>query len=142
MRAIRAIERQRKRTDLDQITMADWLREQGQPPRAIERFWRQILVSAINEELDKMAALHGFQVFQLGFLATRDSYEMGVPAVPLGQLYRTEAWENIGKRRDPHTHSGRTGCDPKQRVESVVAAGREFRADHYVSAVPFERVPR
>ena len=92
MRAIRAIERQiKKRTDLDDITMLDWLQEQRQPPRAIERFWRQILVSAINEELDKMAARHGFQVFQLGFLARRNSYEMGVPAVPLAQLYRAEA---------------------------------------------------
>ena len=32
-------------------------KEQRQPPRAIERFWRQVLVSAINEELDRMAAL-------------------------------------------------------------------------------------
>ena len=49
--------------------MQQWLDEKRQPPRAIERFWRQVLVSAINEELDRMAASHGFQVFRLGFLA-------------------------------------------------------------------------
>src|SRR5579883_3233005 len=57
-----AIQRERSRTDLDRITMQQWLVEHGQPPRAIERFWRQILVSAVSEELDQMAASHGFQV--------------------------------------------------------------------------------
>ena len=57
----------------------DWLQEKRQPQRVVERFWRQILVSAINEELDRMAAAWGFQVFWLGFLASQDCYEMGVP---------------------------------------------------------------
>ncbi len=65
--------------------MLDWLREKRQTPRAIERFWRQVLVSAINEELDRMAASHGLQVFYLGFLSKADSYEMGMPAVPLAR---------------------------------------------------------
>ncbi|MBI5086534.1 MAG: FAD-dependent oxidoreductase, partial [Acidobacteria bacterium] len=63
---------------LDRITMLDWLKQRRQTAAAIERFWRQILVSAINEELDRMAASHGCQVFRLGFLASRDSYEMGL----------------------------------------------------------------
>ncbi len=81
--------------------MAEWLREKRQTPAAIERFWRQVLVSAVNEELDSMAALHGFQVFWLGFLAKSKSYEMGVPAVPLGSLYASDAWnrfENVRLR--------------------------------------------
>ena len=57
----------RTRTDLDRITMQQWLEEKRQPPRAIDRFWRQVLVSAINEDLDRMAASHGFQVFRAGF---------------------------------------------------------------------------
>ena len=73
-----------KRADLDQISMADWLREKRQTPRAIERFWRQVLVSAVNEELDRMAAAHGLQVLYLGFLSNATAYEMGVPSVPLG----------------------------------------------------------
>ena len=141
MRAIRAIERQyKKRTDLDTITMLDWLLEQRQPPRAIERFWRQILVSAINEELDKMAARHGFQVFQLGFLARRDSYEMGIPAVPLAQLYSEEAWLRLGNveilTRTPVERVAVQGG----KVTHVIAGGKEYQADLYISALPFERV--
>jgi len=95
-RAIQAVGRAGRRTDLDRISMLDWLKEQRQPARAIERFWRQVLVSAINEELDRMAAAHGLQVFRLGFLARKDAYEMGVPNVPLGRLYSGDAWKRIG----------------------------------------------
>ena len=96
-RAIQAIDRESAtRKNLDRITMQQWLEEKHQPPRAIERFWRQVLVSAINEELDRMAASHGFQVFRLGFIARSDSYEMGIPNVPLGKLYSEEAWKKIG----------------------------------------------
>src|SRR5947208_6696794 len=34
------------RDDLDRISMLEWLREKRQTPGAIDRFWRQILVSA------------------------------------------------------------------------------------------------
>src|SRR5580704_15877697 len=69
-RALLAIRREReRRADLDRITMLDWLREKRQTEPAIARFWNQVLVSAINEDLDRMAAIHGFHVFWLGFLA-------------------------------------------------------------------------
>jgi squalene-associated FAD-dependent desaturase len=128
------------RKDLDQITMQQWLEEKRQPKRAIDRFWSQVLVSAINEDLDKMAASHGFQVFRLGFLARSDSYEMGVPAVPLGRLYRDEAWKSIGNVEILE----RTAVD-KLKIENgkVVDAhsgGQVLQADFYISAVPFERV--
>src|SRR4051794_34575406 len=84
----------KNRKDLHEITMEQWLQEKKQPKRVVDRFWRQILVSAINEELDRMAAIYGFQVFWLGFLATKTSYEMGVPAGRLGDLYRADLWQN------------------------------------------------
>jgi zeta-carotene desaturase len=142
MRGIRAIKSQyQRRTDLDRITMLDWLKEQRQPPRAIERFWRQVLVSAISEELDATAALHGFQVFRLGLLGSKDSYQMGVPAVPLAAFYGVDAWKNVGpvefQLRSPVERIVIEGG----MVRSVVTRGEELRADHYICALPFERVP-
>ncbi len=128
-----------RREDLEEISMLDWLREKGQSPSAIERFWRQVLVSAINEELDRMAAIHGFQVFWLGFLASSTSYEMGVPTVPLGELYTSGAWDkmpNVSIRLR----------QPVERVlvsdgvaRGVVVNGEERAAKVVVSAVPFEK---
>ena len=139
--ALLALRSERKtRDDLDSITMLDWLREKRQTPRAIERFWRQILVSAINEELDRMSALHGFQVLWLGFLAAPDSYQMGVPDVPLGELYSPEVWRILPSVHfrfktsvtNVHVYNG--------AVEGVEAGGEFLTARQYISALPSERL--
>jgi zeta-carotene desaturase len=130
-----------RRTDLDRITMLDWLREKRQTEPAIRRFWGQVLVSAVNEDLDRMAASHGFQVFWLGFLAASNSYQMGIPAVPLGDLYATEAWKRAGNvRLHLRTPVDRVVVE-NGTVRAVEALGEQRTADYYVSAVPFERVP-
>lgn len=138
-RAFLAILRDKDRADLESISMLDWLREKKQTQGAIDRFWRQVLVSAINEELDRMAASHGFQVFRLGFMATRDSYEMGVPDVPLGELYSADAWKRIGNVNVRF----RAGVDRldivEGRVRAAIVGGERVEARAFVSAVPFER---
>jgi zeta-carotene desaturase len=139
-RAIRAIAREHTRADLDRITMLEWLQEKRQPARAIERFWRQVLVSAINEELDRMAAVHGFQVFRLGFLARKNSYEMGVPAVPLSRLYGREAWQRIGQADLRMRAPVERIVIENGSVAHVVVGGEQIRADQYICALPFERV--
>ena len=141
MRGIKAIKSQHAtRTDLDQISMLDWLKEQKQPPRVIERFWRQVMVSAISEELDATAAAHGFQVFRLVFLARKNSYEMGVPAVPLGDFYSVDTWKNVGpvdfQLRSPVERIVIEGG----MVRAVVTRGEELQADQYICALPFDRV--
>lgn len=140
MRGIRAIGRQRHRDDLDRITMLDWLHEERQPPRAIQRFWAQVLVSAINEDLDRMAASYGFLVFRLGFLARRDSYEMGIPAVPLTHLYRADAWARVGNVEILSPAPVQQVLIEAGRVRGVVTGPGTLAADYYVSALPFERI--
>jgi squalene-associated FAD-dependent desaturase len=128
-RGLLAIRRERtRRQDLDRITMFDWLREKRQTPRAIQRFWRQVLVSAINEDLDRMAARHGFQVFWLGFLADAQSSRMGLATAPLRELYGAERLPNVAV----HLRS------PVERIP--IESGRALGADYCISAVPFERV--
>ena len=123
---------------LDARSMADWLHQHRQPPRAMELFWRQLLVSAVNEELDRMTAWHGLQVIRLGLLATRTASEMGVPDVPLSALYKAEYWTRFAAVR--------------LRFRSAVSAlssegmhlndGRVMRADYYVSALPLGAMSR
>jgi len=135
-RAMMALRRERtRRKDLHRISMLDWLLQKRQTPRAIDRFWRQVLVSAVNEDLDRMAAAHGFQVFWLGFLARADSYEMGVPAVPLAQLYAAEAWQKLSNVRI-HLR-----C-PVERIgrEGLTVNGQLIASDYSICALPFERL--
>jgi zeta-carotene desaturase len=135
-RALLAIRRERTtRRDLDRISMSDWLLEKRQTPRAMDRFWRQVLVSAINEDLDRMAARHGFQVMWLGFLARADAYEMGLSGVPLAELYGTDAW-----RRLPGVHVHLRAPVESIDAEGFLVAGERQTGDYYISALPFERL--
>src|SRR3954451_2249180 len=135
-RALYAMRRERtRRKDLDKISMLDWLLQKRQTAHAIDRFWRQVLVSAVNEDLDRMAAIHGFQVFWTGFLASADAYEMGVPSIPLGKLYDVESWKRIG---NVHIHFRA----PVERIDEsgFMVAGERRTGDHYICALPFERL--
>ena len=81
-----------------------------------------------------MAAVHAFQVFWLGFLASADSYEMGVPSGHLGALYSENSWTKWPNVRLCLRHA----------VESISGAGVRIggtthTADYYVSALPFDR---
>ena len=111
--------------------MLDWLLQKRQTPPPSSASGSQVLVSAVNEDLDRMAAVHGFQVFWLGFLARADAYEMGVPAVPLRELYD---W-----RGSLANTSIRLRCPVERihiadsRVTCVTAGGESLRADFYVS---------
>jgi zeta-carotene desaturase len=69
------------------ISMLEWLRRRGQTKGAIERFWRVVLVSALDEELDRTDACFGVDVFWKAFLMNSTGYRMGVPVVPLANLY-------------------------------------------------------
>lgn len=131
-----------RREDLDRITMLEWLREKEQPEEAIRRFWGPVLVSAINEDLENAAAAYGLQVFRLAFLGRASAYEMGVPAVPLSELYRPVALEHGGsvevRLRSP--------VERLQIQDGLVRWAEtpdgRFEADYYVCALPVERVER
>jgi squalene-associated FAD-dependent desaturase len=141
-RAMWSIRREHgRRRDLDRITMLDWLREKRQTETAIGRFWNQVLVSAVNEDLDRMAANHGFQVFWLGFLARANAYQMGIPSVPLGDLYSSEALQRIGNVRLHLREPVEQIVVENGVIRGVLAAGERHTADYYISTVPFERMP-
>lgn len=138
-RALAALRRERAtRDDLDRITMLDWLREQRQSPRAISRFWGQVLVSAVNEDLDRMAARHGFQVFWQAFLADAAAHEMGLAKGRLVELYNADRLDNV--RVHLRTPVERFWIAAGAAV-GVVAGGERLRADYSICALPFERVP-
>jgi len=71
----------------DGKSFLDWLRRHGQTDLAIERFWKTVLVSALNEELDRVAVNYAAQVFRESFLKSATAGRMGIPSVPLSELY-------------------------------------------------------
>lgn len=76
------------RTQHAHETFGDYLRRLEQPDFFIRRFWSPIIVSACNLDVDRVAASVALHVFQEGFLANRLAARIGVPAVPLVELYQ------------------------------------------------------
>ena len=63
-----------------------WLDHHGQTKRAIDRFWRPILVSALSEDLDLISISAAAQVVRES-MKSPAARQMGVPTVPLTDLY-------------------------------------------------------
>ena len=122
-------------------SIGEWFRKTGQTERAIKRFWRPILVSACNEELDRIACLYAFKVFREGFLGHPTAYHFGVPRIPLGSLY-TEPTLAYLKERGAEVRV-RTIVEGFEVVEGCVTGvllpdGTRLTADHYVSGLQFD----
>jgi squalene-associated FAD-dependent desaturase len=66
---------------------AQWLRRHGQSVGAINRFWKPVLVSALNEDPDRMSVHYAGQVIRKSLLLSPGAGRMGVPTIPLGDLY-------------------------------------------------------
>jgi squalene-associated FAD-dependent desaturase len=123
---------------IESISMLEWLRRMKQTPAAIERFWRVVLVSALDEELAKTDARYGIDVFWKAFLGSRGGYRIGIPSVPLADLYEG-CRESIAQRGGPV----RLRCGVREirlrdgRFAGVVLEdGSEVSADACVVAVP------
>ncbi len=121
-------------------TMLDWLQQNGQTEAAIRRFWRVVLVSALDEELHLTDACYGIDVFWKAFLRNRKGYVLGVPCVPLGELYE-ECRRGIERRSGAiQTRSTvRKIRFAEGKFDSVVLDdGSELRADACIAAVPHD----
>jgi len=131
--------------DVDQfggISMLEWLRRRGQTKGAIERFWRVVLVSALDEGLDKTDARYGIDVFWKAFLSNRSGYRMGVPIVPLAQLYEgcKLAIEQKGGEVNLRATARSLQIQNSAITSAQFDAGREERADAFILAVPHTAV--
>jgi squalene-associated FAD-dependent desaturase len=130
-----------KTEDLEEpggISMLEWLKRRKQTPGAIERFWRVVLVSALDEELDKTDARFGVDVFWKGFLSNRTGYRMGVPAVPLAQLYDgcKEEIEKRGGEVNLRMPVRGVGMEHGAVRDVEFDGQRKESADAYVFALP------
>lgn len=119
-----------------------WLRRHGQTERAIERFWKTVLVSALNEDLDLISIPYAAQVVRESFLKSPGAGRMGVPTVPLTELY-SRAGEYIGTRGgEVRLRSSVESFRGEFADVKLLTAGPEEGFDFVVLAVPFDALSR
>ena len=114
-----------------------WLENRGQTQNSIQRFWKPILVSALNDEIDRVSVSSAGQVVRES-LKSPSARHMGVPEIPLTELYDA-AREYI------QSHGGevkfRTSAESFRTELSHVqlgVGGKEEPFDYVVLALPFD----
>ncbi|MYI99230.1 MAG: NAD(P)-binding protein [Gemmatimonadetes bacterium] len=127
-------------TEPSPVSMADWLEAHGATNRAVEAFWKPFLISALNDELDDIDADYGVGTAVRAMLLNRSGYEVGLPAVPLGDLYAPciDYIEQRGGR--VVFNRGVTGISVHDgKVASIsLQDGSSVEAEAYLSALPFD----
>jgi squalene-associated FAD-dependent desaturase len=125
----------------DGRSFQDWLMRHGQTPAAIERFWKPILVSALSEDLDRIALPYAAQVVRES-VRSRHARLMGVPTVPLSQLYRAAQdyiVQHGGEVRLRASVQSFQPCGNRVRLQLQDA---EEAFDYAVVAVPFDSLSK
>src|SRR6202158_3130850 len=131
----------------DGASFLTWLHRHGQTKQAIERFWNPVLVSALNEELDRVSVPYAAQVVRESFLKSAAAGRMGVPTVPLNDLYST-AGDYIRARGGEiqfraGVESFRAEASEAENSEvRVTTNGQEQKFDYLILAVPFDALGR
>jgi squalene-associated FAD-dependent desaturase len=128
--------------DLEGVSMLDWLVRMKQTRSAIERYWRVVLVSALDEELAQTDARYGIEVFWKAFLGSRAGYRVGIPLVPLADLYDgcREAIVRKGGEVRMRASVRDIRVNRNQFAGAVLADGTLLTADACVCSVPQNEV--
>ncbi len=117
-------------------TFADVLGALDQPPGAVERLWRPLIVSACNLEPSRVDARVALKVIRDGLLLSRAAGRVGVPRVTLGALY-ARAEEILARAGGGFVLGAAAARLTPTRCD--LADGRELRADAVVCALPAEK---
>ena len=67
--------------------LAEWLKRLKQTPGAVDRFWRLVIASALNAEIDEIALPYAAKVIRELFMNSAFAGSMGMSTVPLSELY-------------------------------------------------------
>jgi squalene-associated FAD-dependent desaturase len=135
----------------DTVRFGDWLARHGQSEHARRVMWDLFTISALNIAGDDASLSLAATVVKTGLLGDKDAADIGVPALPLGELHG-DAAAHLLTRLGARIHLGikvaaiELASSPSFRV--VLARGRDaglpdvIGADAVVLAVPPEQAAR
>jgi len=122
---------------------SEFLAETRQPPRAVERFFEPVVLSACNLPVARCEATHALKVFRDGMLAHRFAGAVGAARVPLGRLYDRVGGilRDAGGILRLRTSAKAIAFDGS-RITGVVCDDGVVAAQAVISAVPPDRLSR
>lgn len=123
--------------------LADFLHRHFQTARTISRFWGVVLVSALNETVDRAGTKYARKVFLDGFIRDRTGHLIEVPTVPLDRLYSAELSDRLirqGVVVRLNTRVKQVRMNAGRVAGVILRDGSTADSDAIVLAVPFGRV--
>ncbi|HEY6496800.1 MAG TPA: hydroxysqualene dehydroxylase HpnE [Trebonia sp.] len=137
-----------KETDAktDEVRLGDWLEAHGQDERTRRVLWDLFSVSSLNVPGDDASLALAAVVVKTGLLGKADAADIGVPALPLGELHGTAAGRVLGKLgATVRLQTKVAAIEPKGEEFLIRLGGEEgddLLADAVVLAVPHEQAAR
>lgn len=123
-----------------QETLAAWLVRHRQSRCAVERFWKLVIASALNAEIEHIAVPYAAKVIRELFMNSAEAGRMGINAVPLSELYN--GVEPLLARNGSSIHLNcnveRLEWNETSRQWSIVTRAQTLVARYLVLALPFE----
>ena len=142
---IKLTDRRKGLDRLDGQTLYQWMKNNLQSERAIDNLWNLIILPALNDDVRDVSANMGLMVLQEGLVKRPGDAAIGYSRVGLTSLTGDPAARFIEERGGTvllgkSVRSVRIEGDEATAVE--LADGSEVRADAYVSALPFDILPK
>lgn len=121
-------------------SLGAWLRRNGQTQGALDRFWRLVIASALNAEIDSIAMPYAAKVIRELFMNSAFAGSMGMSRLPLSELY-TGVEQFIAQRGGSlrlNTNLEGAAWDEAARQWTIRTRTCELTSDFAIVALPFE----
>jgi zeta-carotene desaturase len=138
-RAMQAMMRPEAMKDTGE-SLGHWLRRHKQTEGAMNRFWRLVIASALNAEIDTISVPYAAKVIRELFLNSAEAGSMGMSTVPLSELYAgvPQFLAERGGSVLLNTHVEGAAWDEASSKWLIRTRIGELVSDFVILALPFE----
>jgi squalene-associated FAD-dependent desaturase len=125
-------------------TLAAWLARNRQTRGAIDRFWKLVIASALNADIDCIALPYAAKVIRELFMNSAFAGKMGINTVPLTELYSgvQPFLEQRGSTIHFNNNVESVGWDDETSQWIVSTRSGPLSAQFLVLALPFEAMAK
>lgn len=121
-------------------SLGGWLRRHKQTDGAMNRFWRLVIASALNADIDNIAVHYAAKVIRELFINSTEAGSMGMSTVPLSELYAgaEKFLEHLGSKILFNTNVEALQWNEAARKWTTKTRTGTFESDYVAIALPFE----
>lgn len=138
-RAFRALMRPGSQ-DYSTESLGKWLRRHKQTEGAMNRFWRLVIASALNGDIENIAMHYAAKVIRELFMNSAEAGSMGMSSVPLSELYAgaEQFLAQHGSRVLLNTNVESLAWNEEASQWTIATRTAALVSDFVVMALPFE----